>query len=77
MKCFNKLCVYQRNKECVKEDVEIDWRGNCMSMVNVRLTKETLDGAKLYTKLILEHNDNYYFDDTTGEFIYSENENCE
>ncbi len=48
-----------------------------MSMVNVRLTKETLDGAKLYTKLILEHNDNYYFDDTTGEFIYSENENCE
>ncbi len=75
MRCLNSLCVYEKNGKCTNENVEIDWRGNCSCMINIRLTKDTLEKSKWYTKLISEHNDDYYFNDETGEFIYLEDNN--
>ncbi len=72
---FNKLCLFENNRECTNKDVTMDWRGCCSSMVNIRLTKEKLEYSKMYTKLILEHNDDYYFDDETGDFMYLEDKN--
>ncbi len=73
MICLNKLCVYHNENECTNERVEIDWRGTCKSMIKIRLTAEALDYSKMYTKLLL-NNEDYCFNDTTGDFSHMEDE---
>ncbi len=74
MKCQNKFCVYHNKNQCTKENIEVDWRGFCSSSVSIRLTQDTINYSKMYTKLLLK-NDDYYFDKDIGEFVHLCSEN--
>lgn len=69
MKCDNRLCVYEKSKECTCPDkIEIDWRGLCKNMKPVRITTEELKCSKFYSGIILKCGD-YQFDNETGEYV--------
>ena len=54
MKCENKMCIFQENSECIKETIEIDYRGNCKNMIFIRITQDNLDYNKLYSRAKIE-----------------------
>lgn len=54
MKCQNKMCIFQENGECIKETIEIDYRGNCKNMIFMRITKDSLNYNKFYSRIKLE-----------------------
>lgn len=54
MKCKNKLCIFQENGECLKDTIEIDYRGNCKNMIFMRITQDNLNFNKLFSRTKLE-----------------------
>ncbi len=54
MKCDNKLCIFQENGECLKNTIEIDYRGNCKNMIFMRVTQDNLELNKFYSRVKLE-----------------------
>lgn len=66
MKCKNRLCVYQKDNECIiKNEIELDWHGLCKNMVPIRISEESLFYEKMVTKLQIEDG-NHYLDNETG-----------
>lgn len=69
MKCDNKICIYQKNGQCINgSEIEVDWRRLCKNMTPARITADALDNSKFYSGVILECGD-YYFDNETGKYI--------
>ena len=54
MKCENKLCIFQENDECRNDKIEIDYRGNCKNMIFMRITQDSLNYNKFYSRMKLE-----------------------
>lgn len=70
MKCKNRLCVYQKDGECITEsEIELDWHGLCKNMVPIRISEYNLYYEKLVTKLQFEDSE-HYLDNETGIVHY-------
>ncbi len=54
MKCDNKICIFQKNEECLRNAIEIDYRGNCKNMIFMRVTQDNLELNKFYSRVKLE-----------------------
>ena len=54
MKCENKLCIFQENEKCLKDEIEIDYRGNCKNMIFMRLSTDNLEFNKFYSRIKLD-----------------------
>ena len=70
MKCKNRLCVYQKDGECIAEnEIELDWHGLCKNMVPIRISEHNLYYEKLITKLQFEDGE-HCLDNETGIVHY-------
>ncbi len=54
MKCDNSFCIYQKEDECILNEIELDINGICMDCIYVNIPKKILSG---YKKKLLENLD--------------------
>ncbi len=53
MKCENAFCIYQRNDNCMLNNVSIDNLGMCTECIYPDIDENTLNQAK--SKLLKDH----------------------
>lgn len=46
MTCENIFCIYQRNNECILEDIDIDITGACANCIYVDIAQKQLTELK-------------------------------
>lgn len=46
MTCENIFCVYQRNNQCVLEEINLDISGTCTDCIHVDIGEKTLKERK-------------------------------
>ncbi len=46
MTCENFLCIYQRNNECVLDEINLDITGTCADCIYVDISQEKLKELK-------------------------------
>ena len=54
MKCENIFCVYQKNDECILEEIELDILGQCRECIYIDLSNDIINEQK--TKKLLSFN---------------------
>ena len=54
MKCENIFCVYQKNDECILEEIELDILGQCRECIYIDLPDDIINEQK--TKKLLSFN---------------------
>lgn len=54
MKCENIFCVYQKNDECILEEIELDILGQCRECIYIDLPDDIINEQK--TKKLLLFN---------------------
>jgi len=54
MKCENIFCVYQKNDECILEEIELDILGQCRECIYIDLSDDIINEQK--TKKLLSFN---------------------
>lgn len=42
MECANRLCIYEKNGECILDKVTLDYDGRCEACIHVTVQEETL-----------------------------------
>ena len=46
MKCENIFCVYQKNDECILEEIELDILGQCRECIYIDLPDDIINEQK-------------------------------
>ena len=46
MSCENEFCIYNRDFQCILDEVNLDALGTCSSYINVELVKKFLEAEK-------------------------------
>ena len=54
MKCENIFCVYQKNDECILDEIELDILGQCRECIYIDLPDDIINEQK--TKKLLLFN---------------------
>lgn len=49
MRCENIFCIYQKNGECILDEIEIDISGKCASCIFPNIDDDYLQKAKAKT----------------------------
>ncbi len=46
LSCENKFCIYQKQGNCVLENVQLDIQGNCLDCIYINVEEDTLNNMK-------------------------------